>query len=123
MEEKAEVKANRMVTIVVTLDGVFGFIGVLSEASDSTAIYLENALTIGYDTDGTPFPTFGQLPVGSADPSKRMITCIPVSNVSYTVTMTEGDGHRIVEQYFSFFEVKPEDPAEAHQEEPVENQQ
>ena len=104
----------REIAIVVTLDGVFGFIGVMNhEQSDNVTIALDNALTVGYDTDGTPFPTFGQLPVGAADPTKPMATDIPVSNVSYMVRLKEGDGHRLVEQYFDFFKSKAETEAES----------
>ena len=102
MEDKREV------VIVVTLDGVFGFIGVKSEKTSADLFVLDNALTVGYYTDGTAYPVFGQLPVGTADPTKPMETCIPMSNVSYAVVLKEGDGHSLVDQYFEFFKPKPE---------------
>ncbi len=94
---------EKQVAIVVTLDGVFGFIGELAEENSGGFVLLNKALTIGYDTDGVPFPVFGQLPVGSADPSKPMCTRIPVSNVSYIVTLGSNDKHSLVDQYYAFF--------------------
>ena len=103
MEESKSSVTQEKVSIVVTLDGVFGFIGRVEQMNDKMLV-LRDALTIGYDTDGTPFPTFGQLPAGAADPYKTMFTSIPVSNISYMVCMGENDEHSIVEQYKKFFE-------------------
>lgn len=97
---------EKNLAIVVTLDGLYGFIGVpVVDKADKTGRFfiLENGLTIGYHEDGTPYPTFGQLPVGIFNPAKPMRTLIPVRNISYIVEVSAGDDHPFVKTYNDFF--------------------
>lgn len=95
---------KREIAVVVTLDGVFGFIGTINdERSNEKVLALDDALTVAYETDGTPYPTFGQLPVGAANPMKHLRTMIPTNNISYVVTLDDDNEHSIVDKYHEFF--------------------
>lgn len=91
-----------ILTVAVTLDGVFGFIG-KDVSVDDGELRLQDALSIGYNTDGTPRLGLNQIPLGMVDPRYSTITAIPRTNISYVVTFKRGDGHEMSKLYDDFF--------------------
>lgn len=96
--------APEVLSVVVSLDGVFGFIGKLVAAPDDGFVHLENALSVGYNEDGTPRLGLNQIPLGLVDPKFVTTTLIPKSNVSYIVSFNASDEHGFVTMYKKFFE-------------------
>lgn len=90
-------------TIAVTLDGVFGFIG-KDVSQNPSVLLLQDALSIGYNTDGTPRLGLNQVPLGMVDPKYSTVTALPMSNISYMVAINSGDDHKLVAMYKDFFD-------------------
>ena len=92
------------ITVVVTKDGTYGFVGEQREAQPDM-VMLAGALTLAYKVDnGEPYLTFGQLPMPLVtQPNANVCTAIPRENVSYMVRVPRGEGHPLEQMYDDFF--------------------